>query len=129
LTLLRRVPAPYSPQEAQSGFVSGLTGIGGGVFLTPLVIVLGWTTPLEAARLAPPYILMNSTAGLFGALAAGQVPSPLTPWFVAMVVSGAAIGTAISLRWMTNTTTKYLMATIVLLAGLRLLTTAILTSR
>lgn len=91
------------------GFLSGLTGIGGGVFL------------------APPYILANSIVGLGGDLAAGQPPSPATPWFVAAVVVGAAAGTAASQRWMSEAKTKYLIAAIVCFAGLRLLASSLLT--
>lgn len=108
------------------GFLSGLTGIGGGVFLAPLLITLGWATPRQAACLAPPYILANSIVGLGGVLAAGQSPSPATLWFVAAVVVGAAAGTAASQRWMSEARTKYLISAIVCFAGLRLLASSLL---
>jgi hypothetical protein len=48
------------------GFVSGITGIGGGVFLSPLLIVLGWTSAKHAAALSAPFILTNSVLGFAG---------------------------------------------------------------
>jgi uncharacterized membrane protein YfcA len=63
-----------------TGFLSGLTGVGGGVFLAPLVIALAWTTPKGAAGLSAPFILVNSLLGLGGVVASGQrVASVYTP--------------------------------------------------
>ena len=49
---------------AGAGFISGLTGVGGGVFMTPLLIAFGWASPRRAAQLSPPFILCNSVLGL-----------------------------------------------------------------
>ena len=65
-------PGPAAAVGAGAGFISGLTGVGGGVFLTPLLIALGWATPKRAAQLSPPFILCNSILGLGGVLLAGQ---------------------------------------------------------
>ena len=48
------------------GFVSGLIGVGGGIFLTPLVILLAWASPRSAAAISAPFIFFNSLAGLAG---------------------------------------------------------------
>src|SRR6266436_2822500 len=48
------------------GFVSGLTGIGGGIFLSPLLLVMGWAEPRQSASVSAAFILVNSIAGLFG---------------------------------------------------------------
>jgi uncharacterized membrane protein YfcA len=54
------------------GFVSGLTGVGGGVFLAPIMIALHWASPKQTAALSAPFILANSMLGLVGVLDAGQ---------------------------------------------------------
>jgi uncharacterized membrane protein YfcA len=48
------------------GWMSGMIGIGGGIFLTPVLIIAGWTSPKEAAALSAPFIFVNSAAGLLG---------------------------------------------------------------
>jgi uncharacterized membrane protein YfcA len=57
---------------AGAGFISGLTGLGGGVFLTPMLLVLGWASPRRAAMLSPPFILCNSILGLAGCFLADR---------------------------------------------------------
>jgi uncharacterized protein len=121
---VRARPVPLLPAAcagAGAGFLSGLTGVGGGVFLTPLIIVVGWTSPRHAAALSPPFILCNSVVGLAGVSLAGQTLAPGTPVFSGAALLGAVIGTTIGLRWMSERTTRYVLAAILLFAGLRLL--------
>jgi uncharacterized protein len=54
------------------GFVSGLTGVGGGVFLAPILIALHWASPRQTAVLSSPFICANSIVGLAGAIYVGQ---------------------------------------------------------
>lgn len=106
---------------AGAGFVSGLTGVGGGVFLTPLLIALGWMSPRRAAALSPPFILCNSMTGLFGVLLAGQKLTPDSAIYSLAALAGAMFGTAIGLRWMTERATRCALAAILLFASVRLL--------
>jgi hypothetical protein len=105
---------------AGAGFISGLTGVGGGVFLTPLLIAFGWTSPRRAASLSPPFILCNSVVGLVGVLLAGQELAPGVLLYCVGALAGAIIGTAIGLRWMSERATRYALAIILLFAGIRL---------
>jgi uncharacterized membrane protein YfcA len=104
-----------------AGFVSGVTGVGGGVFLTPLLIVFGWASPRRAAAVSPPFILCNSVLGLAGVLLAGQRLAPQVALYSVAALGGALLGTAIGLRWMSQRSTRYVLAAILLFAGIRLL--------
>jgi uncharacterized membrane protein YfcA len=103
------------------GFVSGLTGVGGGVFLAPILIGFHWASPRQTAALSAPFILANSAVGLAGAMITGQAPSPETPVYAIATLAGAIIGTTIGLRWLSQSVTRYVLAAILATAGLQLL--------
>jgi hypothetical protein len=72
------------------GLLSGLTGTGGGIFLSPLLIFFGWAGARQQAGITAPFILANSIAGLAGNLVSLQrLPSEL-PYFVAPRCSAAS---------------------------------------
>jgi uncharacterized membrane protein YfcA len=75
------------------GFLSGLTGTGGGIFLSPLLLFLGWSDTRAASAIAAVFILCNSIAGLLGNVAIVRaLPSDL--WVYAIAVGlGAIVGT------------------------------------
>jgi uncharacterized membrane protein YfcA len=112
---------PAGGVGAGAGFISGLTGVGGGVFLTPVLIAAGWVSPKRAAALSPPFILCNSVVGLIGARLAGQTLAAGTLLYSGGALVGAVAGTAIGLRWMSERTTRYVLAATLLFAGVRLL--------
>jgi uncharacterized protein len=103
------------------GFVSGLTGVGGGVFLAPILIALHWASPKQTAALSAPFILANSVVGLLGAMCVGQMPSDSTWLFALAALVGAMIGTTVGVRWLSQTMTRYALAAILGTAGLQLL--------
>jgi len=71
------------------GLLAGLTGTGGGIFLTPLLVLAAWTGTRDAAGLSGAFILANSIAGLAGLLTGGfHLPGALPLWIVAVVVGG-----------------------------------------
>jgi hypothetical protein len=106
---------------AAVGFLSGITGVGGGVFLAPLLIALHWASPKETATLSAPFILANSVVGLAGAMYSGQSPAAGTWQFALAALAGAMIGTIVGLRWLSQTATRYLLALILGTAGIQLL--------
>jgi len=74
------------------GFLSGLTGTGGGIFLTPLILFLRWAPTRQAAATSVVFILVNSSSGLFGYLSSGQTV-PSFAWVLALAaVVGGALG-------------------------------------
>jgi uncharacterized membrane protein YfcA len=90
------------------------------VFLTPLLIALGWASPKRAAAISPAFILCNSVLGLAGVLLAGQRLAPSVVLYSVGALGGAILGTAIGLRWMSQQFTRYVLAAILLFAGIRL---------
>jgi uncharacterized membrane protein YfcA len=103
------------------GLVSGLTGVGGGVFLAPTLIGLHWASPKQTAALSAPFILANSTVGLIGVLFAGQLPSSHFGLYAMAALGGAFVGTAIGLKWLSQAATRMILAGILLAAGVQLL--------
>jgi len=106
---------------AITGLLSGLSGVGGGVFLAPQLVAFGWTSPKHAAELSPPFILCNSIIGLIGALASGQNLAHGATVYALWALAGAALGTAIGARWMSEQATRYALSSIIIFAGIRLL--------
>jgi uncharacterized membrane protein YfcA len=82
------------------GFLAGLTGIGGGVFLTPLLIFLNWTPAKVAGGISALFIVVNSIAGLVGLGSKALVWQPLFLGAVGFGIVGALIGTHLGVnRW------------------------------
>jgi uncharacterized protein len=102
------------------GLVSGLTGVGGGVFLAPALIALHWASPKQTAALSAPFILANSAVGLVGVLLAGQSPSSRFGLYALAALGGAIVGTAIGLRWLGQAATRFVLAAVLIAAGIQL---------
>lgn len=105
---------------AALGLLSGLTGTGGGIFLTPLLLLAGWAGAKEAAAASAPFILVNSIAGLSGLLASGKsVPGFVWPLCAAALL-GSAAGAHLGARRFSPPLLKRLLAAVLLVAGLKL---------
>lgn len=74
------------------GLLAGLTGTGGGIFLTPLLVLAGWTATRDAAGLSGAFILVNSVSGLAGIAGGGLTLSPAMPLWILAVVGGGFVG-------------------------------------
>ena len=77
---------------ASIGLLAGLTGTGGGIFLTPLLVLAGWTGTRDAAGLSGSFILVNSISGLAGLLTGGLSLPPALPLWIGSVAAGGVIG-------------------------------------
>ena len=131
--MLWHVPAQEAPVErlpplagafvagAAIGLLSGWVGVGGGIFLSPLLITLGWASTRQASALSAPFILVNSAAGLVGLGAAATHASPqLALWIPAVLVGGLA-GAAYGSRRGTSRALRLLLATVLVVAAAKLL--------
>lgn len=100
------------------GFLAGLTGIGGGVFLTPVLILLNWTSSKVAGGISALFIVVNSIAGLLGLGASALVWQPVYAWAVILGIAGALLGTQLSLkRWRSPEFRRALAAVLWVAAG------------
>lgn len=105
------------------GFVSGLTGIGGGIFLSPLLILMGWAEPRCSAGVSAAFILVNSVAGLAGdAVSVHALPSAAPLWACAVIVGGLT-GSELGARRLAEVALRRLLAGVLALAGLKLILT------
>jgi uncharacterized protein len=102
------------------GFLSGLTGTGGGIFLSPLLLFVGWSATKPASGVAAVFILCNSIAGLLGNVAIVKALPPGLPIYAIAVALGAILGTALGIRWGTLMILKAL-GVVLLIAGLKLI--------
>ena len=121
------VQAPQRPVAigvgAGIGLLSGLTGTGGGIFLTPLLLFCRWSYIKRAAAVSALFILVNSIAGLAGYLTSGQAV-PRFAWVlaVAAVIAGT-IGSYFGSRRFPVRTISLLLASVLVIAGCKLIFT------
>lgn len=86
------------PAGAALGALAGLTGIGGGVYLSPLLVFAGWADPQRATGIAACFIVVNSLAGLAGRTSSLALIPSFLPWLALAALIGALIGTTLSLK-------------------------------
>lgn len=103
------------------GLLSGMLGIGGGILLSPLLILLGWATMRQAAALSALFILVNSVAGLGGQLQHDLSFSPVMYWMVGVSLLGALAGSYLGAFRFNQKTLKISLAAVLLIASAKLL--------
>jgi uncharacterized membrane protein YfcA len=102
------------------GLLSGLTGTGGGIFLSPILLFAGWSETKAASGVAAVFILCNSIAGLLGNVAiVKSLPADL-PLYAVAVLLGAIIGTTFGIRFAVQAILKAL-GLVLIIAGLKLI--------
>jgi uncharacterized membrane protein YfcA len=102
------------------GLLSGLTGTGGGIFLSPILLFAGWSDPRRASGVAAVFILCNSIAGLLGNVAmVKSLPSDL-PLYAAAVTFGAILGTVLGIKFGVPLILKAL-GLVLIIAGFKLI--------
>jgi len=106
------------------GFLSGLVGVGGGIFLSPLLIMLRWETVKNVSGIAAAFILVNSIAGLLGFMSTNetQLPEGLAYWAIA-AMAGGFIGSTYGSQRFASLTIKRLLALVLLIAGIKMFLT------
>jgi uncharacterized protein len=99
------------------GALSGLTGTGGGIFLSPLLMLAGRAGVRQVSGLTAPFILANSMAALAGNVQSLNSVPPELPVLVGAALVGAIIGTQMGLRWVSSETLQRLVGVVLLIAA------------
>jgi uncharacterized membrane protein YfcA len=118
-----RPGVPWIPgilSGATIGLLAGLTGTGGGIFLTPLLVLAGWTGTRDAAGLSGSFILVNSISGLAGLLSGGLILAPALPLWIGAVVAGGLIGSWLGAARYSILNLRRALAFVLLLAAVKL---------
>jgi uncharacterized membrane protein YfcA len=102
------------------GLLAGLTGTGGGIFLTPLMILMRWAPTKIASATSAVFILGNSIAGLLGTLSATKSFPALVLVLVVAALVGGSIGSYFGSRRFSPVIIKRLLAAVLIIAGLKL---------
>ncbi len=118
----RKVPWPIGLLVgAAIGVLSGLTGTGGAIFLTPLLLFARWMPTRDASGTSVAFVWINSLTGLAGLLhASGTLPRALPAW-LAIVAIGALLGSQLGLRWLPVKGLRYALSMVLLVAAAKLL--------
>jgi uncharacterized membrane protein YfcA len=106
---------------AAIGVLSGLTGTGGAIFLTPLLLFARWMPTRDASGTSVAFVWINSLTGLAGLLhATGTLPRMLPLW-LGIVAIGALLGSQLGLRWLPVKQLRYALSLVLLVAAGKLL--------
>lgn len=105
------------------GFFSGLIGIGGGIILTPIILLLHWAKMKEAAAVSALFIWVNSASGLIGQWSTGVSLSRESLMLVAIALIGGFLGAYFGSKKFNNHRLSYILAIVLVIASVKLFTT------
>ena len=105
------------------GFLSGLVGIGGGIFLSPLLYLSRWNIPKVIAATTAAFILVNSIAGLIGQVHTNgfSVDFQVVILLLITVLIGGQIGSRLTVSWINPQIVRRITAFLILFVSLRIL--------
>lgn len=103
------------------GLISGLTGTGGGIFLSPLMLLFNWADIKRTAATSALFIMLNSLAGLGGLASAGWTPAPWLAVLAVAACAGGCLGATYGSRHATPRVLRLLLAAVLVIAGAKLI--------
>ena len=112
------------PVGASIGFLSGIIGVGGGIFLSPLLILLKWADAKRTAAASAAFIWINSAAGLYGHLSRKSVDWSSLAWLVGAAFAGGLLGSWLGARHFRGLWLRRVLGLMLLVATVKLLRTA-----
>lgn len=118
----RRVPwLPALLIGGAIGVLSGLTGTGGAIFLTPVLLLAHWMPTRDASGTSVAFVWINSLTALAGLLQSGQTLPPQLPLWLGAVALGALLGTQLGLKWLPVRGLRIALGVVLLIAAGKLL--------
>lgn len=103
------------------GLFSGLTGVGGGIFLTPVLLLTNWTETKKSAGISAMFILVNSISGLWGSYFQLNL-LPATVWYwIAAAIIGGFLGATVGSRYFDTIMLRRVLSIVLVFAGLKLI--------
>jgi len=105
------------------GLLSGMIGIGGGIILSPILLLLQWTNQKQTAAISAAFIFVNSVAGLGGMLTQGISFTGNMVMYIVVAFIGGLLGAYFGSKKFNQNVLKYVLATVLLLASYKLLFT------
>jgi uncharacterized protein len=106
------------------GFLSGLLGIGGGIILSPVLLLFGWATMKQAAAVSALFILTNSLSGLFGFVSQGGTLPESSLVLIGVVFLGGLLGGYYGSAKFNTKSLRYILSAVIGIAIVKLYTTA-----
>ena len=109
------------PAGAGIGLVSGIVGVGGGIFLSPLILLKRWATPKTAAATTGLFIWVNSVAALTGSYLSGEwlVETDTLAPFGSAVLIGGFVGSRLGADLIPQRTVRIVLVVVLLIAAIR----------
>ncbi|HXC05051.1 MAG TPA: sulfite exporter TauE/SafE family protein [Bacteroidia bacterium] len=105
---------------AALGFLSGMIGIGGGILLSPVILLCRWGRMKDTAAASALFILVNSIAGMIGFIRQGTAWSPVYISWLAVAIAGGLLGSYWGSCKAEQTSLKYVLASVLLFAAVKL---------
>ena len=119
--VVRAVPkAAALPLGAGMGFLSGLTGVGGGIFLSPVLVLARWADVRTTAGVSAAFILANSIAGLLGRVSSVRALPPGLPVLALTAVAGGLLGSTLGSRRLPSPALRRVLAVVLAIAAWKL---------
>ena len=119
-----RSDVPVAPAlciGAGIGLLSGLTGTGGGIFLSPVLLFLGWARTRKTSGVSAAFILLNSVTALAGTTFAVSALPPAVPLWLLAATVGALVGTQLGTRLLPVSALRYALSLVLVVAGAKLI--------
>ncbi|WP_262147290.1 sulfite exporter TauE/SafE family protein [Chryseobacterium foetidum] len=105
------------------GLLSGMIGIGGGIILSPILLLLHWTNQKQTAAISAAFIFVNSVAGLGGMVTQGISFTGDMVMYIVVAFTGGLLGAYLGSKKFNQNVLKYVLATVLLMASYKLLLT------